>query len=666
MGSVPCDHSTAPAAPSLDWLRAQDPAVRRQALADWLAEHLTGGSGADRGGREDRLIDVLIASLGDGHPGVQQAAVNGLTAIGGAKVAVRLSALLREPPAVRNMAVEVIEQLSPEAMTCTLPALQDADPNVRKLIVDALGKRADARFIEPLLPILSDPDPNLRAAAAEALGRLKAVSAVRGIVALLQDEEWVVFSAVSALAEIGDPAALLPLMDLVRRGSPLARYASIEAIGSLDAGGLSPAALVTMIETAGADLRPALVKVLVAVTEKKDPTIWATLDPERWVVLLGDLLAHDEPETRLAAMTGLGFLGDRRGTEPVLACYRKVAQPTEDLADCAVGALVGTGDRQALLCAIQTDDDPAGPIAIRALGELQSREAVPALNAVRRTSKDWDRRRLALRALGLIGTADAWEGIQEAIDDPTGYVRCEAASLLGASGQETVVTALLDRLTMERYQDVRDEIVETLARVGGRSVMQALVGLLSHARREVRASAATAIGLARPQEGLSALIDALNDAEWQVRQAVIEALGHYDDPRALEQLLLALSDDHEKVRLAATVGVARWDQPQARQALMAHCLADTDIWVRYRAAERLGHWKVAEAVPQLAALAARRREPALLRRAAVTALGQIATGEARAALTDLRLREAGDLREAAEQALALNEQVMEDGGRAWN
>jgi HEAT repeat protein len=158
----------------------------------------------------------------------------------------------------------------------------------------------------------------------------------------------------------------------------------------------------------------------------------------------------------------------------------------------------------------------------------------------------------------------------------------------------------------------------------------------------------------------------LNDAEWQVRQAVIEALGHYDDPRALEQLLLALSDDHEKVRLAATVGVARWNQPEARQALVTHCLADADIWVRYRAAERLGHWKVAEAVPQLEALAARRREPALLRRAAITALGQIGSGEARAALTGLRSREDGDLREAADQALALSDSAIGDGGRPWN
>lgn len=659
MGTTPCDPKTGP---SLAWLKDQDASTRRQALADWLADHLTQGGG---GPAEDRLIDVLVASLRDGHPGVQQAAVNGLSALGGPKVAARLTSLLREPPAVRNMAVEVIEQLAPDALACTLPVLHDPDPNVRKLIVDALGKRADARFIEPLLPMLTDPDPNLRAAAAEALGHLKAAGAVRALVALLQDEEWVVFSAVSALAEIGDPAALLPLLDLVRRGTPLARYAAIEAIGSLDAGGLSPATLVTMIETSGSELHPALVKV-VAVTERKDPTIWATLDRDRWVPLLSDLLAHDDAATQRSAMTGLGLLGDRRGTEAVLGCYRRMAQPAEELADCAVGALVGTGDTAALIRALQQDDDPAGAIAIRALGELQSREAVPALNAVRRTSKDWDRRRLALRALGLIGTADAWDGIQEAIDDPTGYVRCEAASLLGASGQEAVVTALLDRLTMERYQEVRDEIVETLARVGGRSVMQALVGLLSHSRREVRASAATAVGLARPLEGLGALIDALNDAEWQVRQAVIDALGHYDDPRALEHLLLALSDDHEKVRLAATVGVARWDQPEARQALLTHCLADADIWVRYRAVERLGHWKVAEAVPQLEALAARRREPALLRRAAITALGQIGSGEARAALTGLRAREEGDLREAADQALALNDCAIGDGGRPWN
>ena len=55
---------------SLEWLCAQDPGTRREVLEE-LAER-----------RRDEDIEVLIASLRDENPGVQQAAVSGLIRVG--------------------------------------------------------------------------------------------------------------------------------------------------------------------------------------------------------------------------------------------------------------------------------------------------------------------------------------------------------------------------------------------------------------------------------------------------------------------------------------------------------------------------------------------------------------------------------------------------------
>ncbi|TKB72178.1 MAG: HEAT repeat domain-containing protein [Nitrospira sp.] len=162
---------------SLDWLRRQQPEIRREVL-----EELT-----DRG--DEAAIGLLVACLSDDHPGVQQKAVNGLIRIGGDGVLRQVVGLLREPPGLRMMATEILGHVAPTSLECLRPALESPDPSVRTLIIDAIGRHAGAQAGAWLLSMLSDPDANVRAAAAEALGRLHVREAVPGLVALLNDHD---------------------------------------------------------------------------------------------------------------------------------------------------------------------------------------------------------------------------------------------------------------------------------------------------------------------------------------------------------------------------------------------------------------------------------------------------------------------------------------------
>ena len=646
---------------SLEWLQGQDPSVRREVL----------GELAERGQEED--ITILVASLRDNSPGVQQAAINGLIHIGGSAVVTPLVGMLREPPAIRSMVMEVIEKVGADALESAIPALDSADPNVKKIIVDAIGKAGKARSIPLLLALGEDPNANVQAAVAEALGHLasssagpktdgqalprdtQAASQVRAVVAalikLLRDQEWVAFSAIAALAEIGDPSALPPLLSLIQRGPEALRHIAIDAVAKLDLDGSSTSELADLALHGDKSLRPTLVKTLVTIADRTGSTTWATDDPDRWLKMMLPLLDHADPGTKLSAITGLGYLRDRRATGPLLLMYRRLDTLSEEIEDRVVDALVGAGSAQQLIEAIQQDEDQAGTVAIRALGELRSEEAVPVLAEVRRTSQDWRRRIRALDALGLIDTDKAMEAIVEAVDDSTGYVRREAARLISRSGRTTSVQTLLLRLKSERYQDVREQIVESLVGLGTPEVNAELVELLGHDWPPVRESAARGIGLGKIPEGLEPLMCAVDDPEWRVRKAVIEAIGRYDDVRAIPSLILGLSDDHEAVRVAATVGVARWKTPDARKALMIQSLRDADLWVRHKAVERLGDDRVREAVPTLAKIATLRSNPTLLRCAAVKALARIGSAQVHDVLSALLNDEEHDLHEAAEQAL---------------
>src|SRR5574341_915229 len=451
--------------PSLSWLREQDPSTRREIV----------GGLADLGREED--ISVLVECLKDDHPGVQEAAVHGLARVGGDGVVRRLVGLLREPPAVRNMAAEIISRVVPAGWDSLLEALRSPDPDVRKFVIDAFGKHENPRLIRPILPHLDDPNPNVRAAAAETLGHLRAREAVPRLIRLLTDEQWVRFSAVTALAELGDSAALAPLLRLVGQEDRAVAYAALEAIPALDAEGIALPALMDLADSVSDDLQPALVKTLVAVTERRSSDLWAGLDRPRWLRRLRDTLQADDPEAQVAAMTALGLMGEPSAARALLDTYAAFDQPSDDVADRAVQALAGMGNAEELMAAVERGDDPPTKIAIRALGVMRASDAVSVLARVRRTSADWEQRRLAVIALGLIGTDASLELLIEAVDDETGHVRRAAVHVLGDLGSEASVRAMLARLKSERYQEVRNEIADTLVRIGTHTVVIELVRL---------------------------------------------------------------------------------------------------------------------------------------------------------------------------------------------
>ncbi len=95
-------------------------------------------------------------------------------------------------------------------------ALSDPEGLVRTAAADALNKCGDVRAVEPLCRALSDPEWHVRHNAVDALRKIKHRSAVPSLIVALKDsEDWVVFKAIDALGEIGDPAAIVPLTDMM-------------------------------------------------------------------------------------------------------------------------------------------------------------------------------------------------------------------------------------------------------------------------------------------------------------------------------------------------------------------------------------------------------------------------------------------------------------------
>ena len=93
-------------------------------------------------------------------------------------------------------------------------------------------------------------------------------------------------------------------------------------------------------------------------------------------------------------------------------------------------------------------------------------------------------------------------------------------------------------------------------------------------------------------------------------------------------------------------------------------LGDSDLWVRYRAAEALGVRRAMTALPALALIAKSDREPSFLRRIAVEALGQLGDMRAGETISELMWDHNPDVSAAAAQALDVL-QGGEQGDDPW-
>lgn len=187
-------------------LASSDEEVRRLAV-----ERLAAWASDDEGQAS------LVECLGDPSWRVRKAAVERLSGMADPwRAADALIASLADGdnPGRRNAAVEVLTQSGSRVVPVLIEATQDADVDVRKLVVDALAGIADERATGRLIEMLVEVDPNVRGAAADALGGIEDVRIPPALldVAVKADEDQLVrFSALRALSRLEHP---IPAQDL--------------------------------------------------------------------------------------------------------------------------------------------------------------------------------------------------------------------------------------------------------------------------------------------------------------------------------------------------------------------------------------------------------------------------------------------------------------------
>ena len=668
-------------------LRATDPSTRiqtlektlalpppkRAALAKMLRSELTRSS---RGGRQSAqqaitiwFIRQVLALLGDSRPAVRTDAARVLGAVMG-RGAAQLAGEKDEPvslaPAVtaavelaggrvltqsdamrsetrvlalaemleaglRPLAIglRALEGVEDEAMEPLSSALRDRSPRVRRSLVDVLAAMGGDRSIEMLLPLLQDPSPDLRAQAARALGNLRAEIAASQLVNLLRDPiDGVRSSAASALAEMEMKGAcssiIAALVDESRRedSSERARGAMIDAIVELSDG-------------AREDMERALKTLPRPVARSLAGALEAGGVVEGWLTEAEWEGAEDVLAGLLASLADLGV------SRPLLEALDSTAEWVRVQSAAALGH---SRDPASLTAVTALFTDPDGKVRAEAVKAVARQGEPPALQPLAKAVADPDGT-VRLAAVGglaavLAGRAgwkvellpgdldlhaalgESQRALLHAAADGQPEVRAAAASALGLLSSAEAADALVDLGLADGDERVREAATEALGECGFPQKRRLLAAALEAEDDTRRARATTMLGVLGGPEAGKQLVDALDDRTHEVRAAALEGLSGVEVAGLSDGLRPHLKNPDPSVRAEVAAHLGRGRAMDSIDALV-QALSDPDEEVRVAALGALGGMGRAVRRHQ-GALTARRSDPSTrVRDAASAALSQL-------------------------------------------
>ena len=563
-------------------LHSADPSVRRDACES-LGD-----------GRNPECVPQLALMLRDSDTGVRESALNALIAIGGRKVAEAVSPLLREENAVlRNMGIEILELIGPEAFPAIASLLNDPDDDVVKFGVDMIANTREERAIGLLFALINHANPNVRASVAVCLGRLKAASSVPVLLSALNDsEEWVRFSAVEGLGLIQDRRALTPLLKLIETDSGLIKEAAIDAAGRIAAPEDASTVLLKLepvVKKGKIFNIPAIIELLEkAVTPGSDFRPGADFRKTYFNMFARAVEEGDRPE-KLKALKGIALLKSPEGLKAVfnfIDSLNEIDEDTEEFLVDTIVSITGRGPLPGIFMERLGRGGKSLKIIVRTIGELKSKEAVPILKELIGKVAKHELREVAA-ALEAIGSPGAIEVLYQSLRNSDGHTRKIAARALASLAGPSAVPNLFEVLRSEVYRDVMEEITDVLSTIPSEPVKKGLCALLVSEKEALREMGARGLGSIGDEESLSFLIKAAGDPSPAVRKAVYKSMARLGIPNAVDEIVKGLEDTDDDVKLSVMKGLGGWTGDRIKAALLCS-LGDRNIWVRYHAVVLLG------------------------------------------------------------------------------
>jgi len=497
--------------------------------------------------RDERALQPLLKALNDPDEDVRIAVAQALGKSQDKRAIEPLIQRLQdENYKVKRAVLDSLANFDdPRILDANLKMLQDESLYVRGTAARKISQKPDARAVQPLILLLNDPDSSVRPIAAEALGKIGDKKAVEPLLNVLKGgfnknrglggDVHLRQKAALALGEIGDQRAVPALIDALNDDQ--LRFAAIRSLGAIK----DKQAIPTLLQVAGK--HPG---------DRRDvkQALEAYKNPEMVDVLIGYLDDKDN-DIKKGAILVLGEFHDPRAIESL---QRFTNDPDPQLKDAAKNTIRKiqtepyTPKSVAVLPAKVKDSRGRIEVA-QQRGKIQEHQALlPLVEKLK--DPDESVRRAAFNSLANFDDPRIVELVTPLLGDSNRSVACDAAKLLGKSGDKRAVDPLTKVLQgrYDRQNDFRDRLLKeaaiwALAEIRDERAADVLIavvqGKFSHTsptdRNMIQTAAILALGEMGDTRAVPALIEALNDIH--LKKYAISSLGELKDNRAIPALL---------------------------------------------------------------------------------------------------------------------------------
>lgn len=410
-----------------------------------------------------------------------------------------------------------LKKLSPDKIRKVIvDAVKTANSNGIKRIIDVLGKDG-ILVLDNLILKLNDPSKDVRRAIVESLGRLKDSRTIDYLIQRLSDPESEVRDAsVKALGNFGTPKILEIFTSQLDNPDWRIRKAAADGLGLLKTP-KSLESLFTKINDPDSEVRKAVVTALGKLGNIKAQTP------------LIRRLKDSNAEVREAAAKALGELDSSLAVEDLLLCFNDKAWKVREAAAISLGKL---GDERALEPLLEIADDPDSEVrkaVAEALGNLHTPRTMQVL-LDRLQEQDWWKKEIAAIALGNSGDQKVLELLLEGLDDPDWRIRAAMINGLKSLG---ISNTRVEEVLIERLQDPHEEVrrvtIITLGHLGTEKALTPIISCLGDAHSQVREASAQTLGMIGTLEVLESLVHGLTDISEEVKNACLMALQKIDE-----------------------------------------------------------------------------------------------------------------------------------------
>lgn len=513
-----------------------------------------------RGRPLQEMCKLLFTAMGDESWRVRKESVEVFVSSGpGEGMIDALLELLRceDNAGLRNSAVEAVTRLGNAATAPLIRLLDDADADVRKFVVDAMGSIHSMDFVQPLLSALGDVDVNVAAAAAEHLGDLGDARVVPDLIKAIVSNGADLFRF-NALAAIGKLAVPAPVPDEIKQlaGNDLLRKAVYECLGSI----ADDSAVSLLMEGMG-------------VRQKSSRN--------SAVIALFRLYSRSGTESRQAIESALQRL---RGGNLVLLLLESFDPADPLLSEALVALLDIIGDSRCVEILLRAFvNERLGGVALKALKHLGPEGIDTLISGFSRS--DAVSRSAICTLIGECAHRQGGGVICNALGDQSPLVRKAAVSAAAKLGLTECLPEIV-RLLDDSDQNVRNTAVTGLQSLSliDRNAIQVIAGQLGDSDKpEQRRNAAILFAALGDGDRLSLLV---KDEDALVRQAAVSSIGKLHLVPFSSILKMALVDEDPDVRIAAAEALGEVADRGAVTALTL-ALNDEDVWVQCAALNSL-------------------------------------------------------------------------------